>query len=70
MKEINSLWFRPVLLTLGIVVGLIHLWVGLGSLFTSGPNIPMSYSILMIFGPLSTLPAVIVGIFKPKVEQR
>lgn len=49
--------------TIGIVIGLKHLRLGLMAIFVFKNNEPLSSWIFIICGPISTLPAVITSLF-------
>jgi hypothetical protein len=58
---------KYILLAIGILVASSHLWLGLKAIFVFRNNEPLSTWIFVLLGPLSTLPAVVVGFFWPKI---
>lgn len=54
-------------LIIGILVGISHLKVGVKTMFVFGVNEPVLAWMFVLSGPLSTLPAVIVAFFWPKI---
>src|SRR5438105_11513401 len=54
-----------VVVSLGIAVGLWHQFIGGRSLFTFRNNEPLSSFVIIFAGPLSTLPATLLAIFRP-----
>lgn len=55
------------LLVIGIIVGSIHLRMGLKTMFVFSNNEPISTWFFVLSGPLSTLPAVVVSFLWPRV---
>lgn len=49
-----------------LIVGIVHFGLALKAIFVFRNNEPISMWILVSAGPLSTLPASILAIFKPK----
>jgi hypothetical protein len=65
-KDIER-FLRYILLLAGIVLGCAHLWLALKAMFVFRNDEPSSMWNLIMSGPLSTLPAVIVSYFWPKI---
>lgn len=55
------------LLLVGILIGCAHLWFAIKAMFVFRNDEPFAMWIFIVSGPLSTLPAVIVGFFWPKI---
>ena len=55
------------LLLIGILVGSVHLWLGLKAMFVFRNDEQASMWTFMLAGPLSTLPASIIAFFWPKI---
>ena len=58
---------RYILLFTGILLGCAHLWLALKAMFVFRTDEPSSTWNFIVSGPLSTLPAVIIGYFWPKI---
>jgi hypothetical protein len=58
---------KYILLLAGILVGCAHLWLALKAMFVFRNDEPSSTWNFIVSGPLSTLPAVIVSYFWPKI---
>jgi len=52
---------------IGIFIGMMHFKVGLKTIFVFTNKEPFLVWIFVFFGPLTTLPAVILSFFKPKI---
>lgn len=63
----NLKLIRYILLSVGIIIGFFHLKQGLKAMFVFRTNEPISMWISIIAGPLSTLPAVLLSFFLPKI---
>lgn len=55
------------LLIIGLIIGLIHLKVGLKAMFVMTEKNHISLIFLILLGPLLTLPAVTLSYFRPKI---
>lgn len=62
-----KLIIRYILLSVGIIVGIFHLKQGLKAMFVFRANEPIGMWVSIIAGPLSTLPAILVSFFLPKI---
>ena len=58
---------KYILLLAGILLGCAHLWLALTAMFVFRNDEPASTWNFIMSGPLSTLPAVIVSYFWPKI---
>jgi hypothetical protein len=58
---------KYILYILAIVVGLYHFWLTVKAIFVFRNNEPLSLWVFTLTGPLSTLPASIVGIFDKRI---
>ena len=65
-KDIER-FLRYILLLAGIVLGCAHLWLSLKAMFVFRSDESASTWNFIVSGPLSTLPAVIVSYFWPKI---
>lgn len=58
---------KYILLLIGIIVGIFHLKQGIKAMFVFRTNEPITMWVSVIAGPLSTLPAVLLSFFLPKI---
>jgi len=56
-----------ILLFVGILVGCRHLWLAVKAMFVFRNDEPASTWYFIMSGPLSTLPAVVIAFFWPKI---
>lgn len=54
-------------LLIGLFVGAMHFKVGLKAIFVFTNNEPFLVWVFVLLGPLTTLPAVILSFFKPRI---
>lgn len=52
---------------IGIIVGIVHFYLGTMAIFVFREEEPLTSWITILFGPLSTLPAVILSIFRRQI---
>ena len=67
LGSMRDLFPKYILLLVGIVLGCAHLWLALKAMFVFRSDEPASTWNFIVSGPLSTLPAVIVSYFWPKI---
>lgn len=64
--SVLSKFIKIAYLLLGIVIGISHLRFGLLSIFTFRENEHWLYWLVIILGPLLTLPAILIGLRRPR----
>lgn len=67
MKNITLL-YKYLYLVFGILIGAWHLYFGTFSIFVFRENEPILSWLTIMSGPILTLPAVLIGITKPRIS--
>lgn len=55
------------LLLVGVLVGILHLWLAIKAMFVFRNQEPIPMWIFVVTGPLSTLPAIVTAFFWPRI---
>ncbi len=55
------------LLLVGVLVGILHLWLAIKAMFVFRNQEPLSMWIFVLTGPLSTLPAIVTAFIWPRI---